>query len=340
MSCGSNREQIHPKKIPVDDVLPSLKKFYGISPTEPPAQMEGGVKTAAWLLETDKGKFIAKIFALSKERPIERMVEEVSLCNYLTKHGIRTPKFISGKNGRYVEQMRFRNADFPIQMMKFEELWRLKPSSIKKVELQKIAKTAARMHKALLDCPQKDKIKKEDRFRYHIAPLGSFEIFSKSPNSSIYTKTEIKNIKKLDEEIIRFASSHLPKKGLTESILHGDLALDHAQFLSNGEVYLFDFSDFMWGPIAHELSVMLVHLFHEEDISFQRWEQLKEWWLSGYSSVFKLGSEDFKAIKPLIIRRAQGVIVYLCDVAIRIKRKVNEQGIRRRYKLADYLLRN
>lgn len=340
MSYSSNREQIHPKNIPVDEVLSSLKKFYGILPTKPPAQMEGGVKTAAWLLETEKGKFIAKIFALSEERPVERIVEEVSLCNYLTKHGIRTPKFILGKNGRYVEQMRFGKADFPIQMMKFEELYRLKPSSIKKDELQKIAKTAARMHQALLDCPRKDKIKKEDRFRCHIAPLSSFEIFSKSPNSSIYTKAELKNIKRLDEEIVRFASPHLPKKGLTESILHGDLALDHAQFLSNGEAYLFDFSDFMWGPIAHELSVMLVHLFHEEDISFQRWEQLKEWWLSGYSSVFKLESEDLKAIKPLIIRRAQGVIVYLCDVAIRIKRKVNEQGIRRRYKLADYLLRN
>lgn len=197
--------------------------------------------------------------------------------------------------------------------------------------LVKIAQKILRIYRSLkYNFRCKDFIIKEKNVGY--------DTLITSPNVSVFTSKELLHIRVLDQQMRAYLSANSPTRHLTKSVIHGDLALEHAPFLQNGDVYLFDFTDHYLGSVAEELAVMLVHLYKEDELTFDRWEELKNWFLNGYTTVSHLTSDDLNTIESFIIRRILLEITYLCNISREIHREVDSEGNKRRYQLADYLL--
>lgn len=336
----SHLQPFLPKSLSSDLISEFVTNRYKIKPQKPLKQIEGGIESAVWLVTTKKEKWLVKVFGL-REGPVERVEEEmILLYEYLNKHGINVPEIRHSIQGLSVERLKFKSAIYPLVLIKFEDLRECTPPTIKRHELIILAKTVAKMHQILKKSPCFEKYIKESLLaeKPEVLTTGAYSTFIKSPNAEIFNQDELKQIEVLDQKMVKYAKIHLLRSNLSHSIIHGDLALEHAQFLSNGEVYFFDFADRSWAPIALDLAILLVHLYRVEDIPFERWEKLKSWVISGYTSVNELTPEDHAAIKPLMIYRLLDEIKWLSEKAIEFQHEVDAAGIKRRYKLSEYLL--
>lgn len=331
------QNKLSPKDLPSNLLQKELTKLFALILLKPPSLMDKGVENAAWFLETDKGQFIAKVFTIS-EVTIAEIKEEVNIYSFLQKNGICAPTILVSLNNNTVEQIEINKVKFPFFIMRYENLKRSYPSSATKKEITQIAKSLAKMHRVLNNYPNLEKIKRKKGYYTHFIPLRAFPTLKKSPNANIFTGEELNNLKVLDNKMVSFYKKNKPKFQLTETVIHGDIALEHVQFLENGKLYFFDFSDYFYGPVSHEIAVFLTHLHREENITIKRWEELKQWVIEGYRSITKLTDNDYKAIKPFIIRRLLGEILYLSAISNKINKEVDSMGIKRRYILADYLL--
>ena len=142
----------------------------------------------------------------------------------------------------------------------------------------------------------------------------------------------------MDDKIVKYLTKNYPPKTELESIIHGNLFFDQAQLLEDGEVYLFDFSDRSWAPVAQELAVFLNHLYRSDTITFERWKELKKWVLQAYQSVTELSTNDIKAIPTLMIKRIVSELSYLFRVSKELDIVVDEHGNKKRLEMANYLL--
>ncbi len=145
---------------------------------------------------------------------------------------------------------------------------------------------------------------------------------------------------RITQNVVSFLEKTSYPKQLTQSYLHGDIGLEHVQLLPNNHLYFFDWADRVDGPVARELSILLFHSYGEEDISFERWEQLKKWILESYSSINQLSKDDTNVIVPFLFRRCIDEVRYLADLATQKRKPIEVKAIARRFDLADKLLIN
>ena len=331
------QKSMSPRELNSDFVRDTISSVYILNVIETPILMEEGVENAAYLIKTNKEKFVVKVF-VQNVGPKERIIKEVKLCNFLIKNGINVPEIIQSKRGEFVEEISINNFKFFMFLMVHQDLRRVYPNNIRKQELIKISQEIAKMNKILQSYPDVKITKEQDNLHKHIDSLSWFEVFTDSPNSKIYNGKEIEHLKTLNQQMYEYYSNNIPGKNLTESIIHGDLALGHTRFLPNNEVYFFDFTDFAYGPVSQEIAVFLNNLYRENGISFEKWEEFRKIVLNTYSSEMSINKHDLKAIIPLIVRRISGEILYLSDFANKIGKPVNVDGNKRRFELAKYLI--
>lgn len=330
-------DQMSAKSISSQIICRTMETQYGLRLIDNPAPLSGGVESGAWKVITDKGTFVAKAYSPREGKP-ERVEEEVQLYDYLLKHGIHVPEVLPTIHGKKVGMIDIRNFSLTLVLMKFEKLRMCIPSIITKEEITKIATTIAYMHQILQEYPHKNKLLTDYR-QWEEDREPTYSSLVASPNANIFTSEELQHIQNIDAQTVRYLNStYVDQTKLNYSVIHRDLALKHTPLLPNGDVYIFDFADRVWGPIAYELAVMFVHLFRADDISFTRWEKLKNWVLEAYQVVKSLTLEEHKALKPFTMSRIMGELYYLNSIAQNIKEEVNARGNRRRYQLLEYLL--
>lgn len=330
------KEELDPKLIPTELVVSVIKEKYGFEVIDPPYLMDGGVESAVWLVNTDKGRWYAKVYGVH-EGDIERIQDEIELYGFLLSKNVNVPEVVNSLSDDKVETLSIPQAEYLMILMKYEDLKEASPSTVSREEVIKVGKAIASLHKTALDYREKNKLDTKGISAAKI-PEDAYETFSKSVNASEYAPEELEDIKQLIANMITFLKENPIPDDLTKSVLHGDMAFEHAQFLPNGEVYFFDFGDRWYGPVIQDLAVMVENLYQPEDISFERFEQLKDWLLEGYLSVNNLTSEELEFIKPLVVMRNLIASNYLNEISLNTAKKFDDQGVRRRFNLAKYLL--
>jgi len=172
-----------------------------------------------------------------------------------------------------------------------------------------------------------------------LTPLcDSYQILLSSYNGQAFAETEKRWIAEVDRRVMEYIKKNsVEEDQLSSSIIHNDLALEHAQLLKTGEFYLIDFADRCIGPVSWDLAMMAGSFYWSDELSFAKWESLTDLFVEGYSSETCLTSEELAAIKPMMVRQLIGAARYLNLVSNKEQREVDAEGIKRRYKLAHYL---
>ncbi len=360
-----------PHQISSEVVRREIERLYAFSSIDMPGLMNGGMESAAWHFKTDGGDLVAKIYNACPGR-LERVAEEPALYEYLNQQGIRAPKVLRSKRSQLAEELHSDMQGYPVIVMKLEDLRFAGPSSVQKEELQSIARTVAKMHQCLRlyhhnENPQPGGITLHRRAVINAAKhfvrsavkmyqpfrepsrssrfiiregLVGYDMLVTSSGARLFTGEDLSRIRTLDLEMKAYLAEHSVETPLRESLIHGDLALQHTPFLPDGNVYLFDFGDRSLGTVAEELAGMLVSFYTDDVITFDRWERLKEWTLNGYGSQFQLTQGDSAAIMPFIVRRLLVGITYSCEMPGEMQGEAWRRSIGRRYQLANYLLRS
>lgn len=215
-----------------------------------------------WIFHTEKQDFIAKIFDHSDT--IEKDVnEEVKICEYLRKHGIHTPEVIPSLSGERVALIAIDSTSYPVIVMKFEKLKRIPASDLSKEQLHTIATAVSKMHSVLMHYPRIEHIRlsSHDAESIYDHSMKDFDQFLTSPNARSPYLKDHERLRKIRNGAINYLQQQKLGTNLTKSILHNDLALGHLLFLENGELYIFDFSDFEYGPVALDLGVLFFNFY-------------------------------------------------------------------------------
>jgi Ser/Thr protein kinase RdoA (MazF antagonist) len=325
-----------PKLLDAETVSRFLVHEYGLSLKGLPAKMSGGIESAVWSVKTNQEDWVVKVFE-SRPGVLEKVKAEARLYEYLNDHGFRAPVAKRTRRGESVARLVTLSGEFPLLLMRLERLRKCTAGNITAPELMEIARTAARIHEELQNYPDKGHL-----FDLLSQPpsTDAYERFLASPLSAQLTRAELAELERNNQEMVAYVSRHPPSPALSESVLHGDFSLEHAQFLADGEVYLFDFADRSWGPIAYGLAVPLAHFYSSDGISFARWEELRTWFLEGYASAHALTADDRAGLEPALIVRLLNEIGYLSDKARTAGDGIDALSVKKRYELANYLLRD
>lgn len=316
-----------------------LEKFHRFVIDEPPQPLRSGQDTAVWRLATRAGAYIAKIFAAERLAAVRA---EIDLLDYLADSGIRTPHVLKNKHGQRAGMIGARLPPAfracPITVTWFEDGVPVHPQSVTRQELTVIGHAIGLMHEALQAYPRRTNVRRLERWQSH---LGRFEDLLGSANVQSFTGGELARWGELDHRMVQAVAS-APRRPVTESVLHGDLGLEHVRFMraeapSPADIYFFDFSDFACGPVVCDLGVMLSRFYWESDVGLGRWEQLRGWLLEGYEAGFMLSEDDRAAIDDALMERLLIEVRYLNRMSLRRRAPYDPEGVKKRYELAAHL---
>lgn len=275
------KKQLPPKKLETNEVVRTIEKQYGLQIKENPEQKSGGVESAVWLVDSDKGRFYIKVYGLH-EGSIEVVQDEVNLYRYLKENGIQVPKVITSLDNNEVTILDHDSIKFNVIVMKHEDLREAKPTNLTDDEIITLGKTIAKMNKAMKSYPPVDKSLSDrnvDR-KLQIPSVDSTDIFTSSYNARFFTDEEKLWIERINANVANYL----------------------------------------------------------KDNSVERWEHLRNLFLEGYLSENNLTPDNLKAIKPMTLSHLIGASRHLNLISDKEKCDVDTRGIRRRYKLAEYLL--
>ena len=319
-----------------------LARTYGLFLLGPPQPLRRARLAAVWRVRTPTRALIAKLFPAGVDDDVEL---EADLLEYLRANAMRVPHVFPTHAGARLGAIagrawpRLRREHYPIMLTSFAEGRRVYPGSVTREELVAVAGAIGRMHTTLQAYPRRGRVRRIER---EAPRRETFADLLRSPNAAHFGHRELAHWQGVDR-LLQEAATQAPSGGLTESVLHGDLGLEHVRFLASSAdaeaVQLFDFSDYAWGPVVFDLAAMLSRLYWEHDITPIRWERLRAWLLEGYASTFALTHADERALDGALLERLMIEIRYLTDVSLRTRAPFQPDGIRRRYALVEHMLR-
>ena len=301
-------------------------------------KLPGGTESLAWRVADGDHSWVTKVFLSEGKRTW--LKEECGLYRYLNAHGFHVPVIRTSGKGRSIESIHRDGETFDVIVMRGESLRRAEPSSVTQEEINVIAHSIASMHRVLSHYPNKRTYQERARVEKPRGdyPESAFQALTQSVHARRFNERQLQTFEDTDAAMLTAIHTRVPRGPLTHSIIHGDLALEHAQFLHDGSVYLFDFGDRMWAPVARELGIFLTMLYQWEDISFSRWERLKQWVIGGYESVSPLTPHDRSAILYFELKRLMEAMSYLATLEKDTESEHVATWIRRGYELGEYLL--
>ncbi len=334
---GQVNQELNVKKINDNLVKTCLEANYNLV-VNSLKLLPGGTSSAAWVVDTNKGKYLAKIFGLG-EGSVEWVTNEAELFFFLHQRGVCAPEVLPSARGELVSVLEYLNNRFPVTVVKWQEKLRmLTPATITPEELTSLGRKVSQLHLALRDYPDGDFI--QNRPRTSSAKHKSLTAFEAVMAGAKYRKIDAKllnSFEAIDQQMELYVNAYPPLISLPKSVIHADLSLDHAQLLPNGDIYFFDFSDRKWSTRSQEVATFFTTLYLWEDISFEKLEELQSLFLLGYQSVYPLSPEELMAIPSLMVKRLLGTIKYLATLAKEYTDENFDNWIIRGDKLGKYI---
>ena len=317
-------------------VVSFLEQNYPLTVQGEPILMDGGVENGVFQIKAEGGGFVAKFF--TSDNSVEFVETEVSVYDYLNERGVVAPTVVKTKAGKSVSVLLGQGQEHPVIVMRFEELKRSSPSIITDQELASIAGDIGKMNKVLQEFPGREKVEPTNVTKKEDWITNNWQTFLNSKNRDEFTDEEVEKIKLLNERMVGFLDIPLEDGGLTISVLHGDLGLEHARFLPDGRVYFFDFSDYSRGPIVWELATFIQNLYREGPITIERWKEMYKVTLDAYQEELALSSSDISNLPKIMLLRILKDIAYLDNFSEKAGHSVDPRGNRKRYELVEAIL--
>lgn len=326
--------------IPVEQIHVLIEREYGLRIRAAVSEMPQGVHSKAWLATTDDGLWVAKASDPASD-PEAKLNQHAMLYTFLNQHGINAPVVRADRNGRAVLRIEHAGQHYPFTLMQYHDLRRLDPAAVTQAEIRQIADTIARLHQVLEQFPGvsdiiADRTKSENEWGKQT--VGVYDELVAAPTSVCFNQDERAWLKSVDADLVTYIDAHFPAPtSLTQAILHGDLSFEHVRLLPNGQVYLFDFGDMCWGPVAHELG-QFIRSFRDSPITFERWAGLRHWLIEGYCTHRSLTAADIEALDLFILNRIVAQASYILELS---GDEVSPEGaavIKRTYELAASML--
>jgi Ser/Thr protein kinase RdoA (MazF antagonist) len=323
----------NPKKINSAYIADVVQQQYDIHSSILPAQMNGSVVNAAWEICGENTKYVYKVFAPDERNLLQQIQRELDLFIYLRSCNVEVPEIILSNEKKSITEVKQGDVTCLAVLMKLEKLVRVYPDDITDIDLCKLGQSLAQVHQA---CQSYQRTNEFPKWEYRpISP--TLASFSGTPNESAFSAQEFENIQQLDQKIFNLPYQ-LPES-LTKSLLHGDFGTEHAQFLPNGKIYIFDFGDACYGPVIVDLAIFFTHLYNEIDIKgLGEWKEMTDKILSAYEEVISLSIEERQVIPFIMVKRLTAAIIYLNNYSKKVGEQTDIEGNKKRYKLLSYLV--
>ncbi len=205
----------------------AIRTLYGLRAARPSVEIYSGGNSTAWRVVTERGNWIAKLFA-PHSATAEYVRAEVELYELLREHGIRAPEVLPGKDGSLVQEVLADAATGPLIVMKEEELRWLRSASISEAEIRRVAATAARIHGVLGAYPHRERLVDPTYQPDNKQTVGAYTELLTSGSPSNLPAGQTARLAKLEQAMVAYVDQYYPDKSLlTYSVLHGDLGLHH-----------------------------------------------------------------------------------------------------------------
>lgn len=346
-------------RISPDVIAPFVLACFGLPVSEFRQELVGFSESVVWQFVAANQAWFIKLYSPFKTSMAD-VVDEAMLYQHLADRGLRAPIVHRTLTDDLAQELRLGDVAYPAMIMKSEALKTARPSTITQPEMFTIAQTVALLHTAVRDYPFLDRLpgcnqngavrlaltRSARRLKHwgrSIVKRSSEVTSERAPPYALHADARARlhtGVTALREQFTSYAnhSREIPTN-LKKTLIHGDMALHHAPFLPNHEVYLYDFADRSWSTVIDELAILAAHLYTVEEIDFSRWEQLTDWMFRGYTSVATLTAEDYAAFQPMLIHRLLDELTYLWDLSAVTARRLPWTEIARRHRLAQYLLR-
>jgi Ser/Thr protein kinase RdoA (MazF antagonist) len=322
------------KKIDLAMVDNYLGLRYGITPVETPKLFEGGTESAAWEIVASDRAYILKIFGLHENQG-KRIKDEARLYAFLNRHGVRAPRMVPTVEEQLIGSLPFKGIGYPTMLMEKEELHMLEPSTVTRDQLMRVGEATATLHRVMK--LYESEFDNETAERVLNDTEGSYERLEKSPYAQKFSGEQMERFKRANEVMLAYLQTHPPADGLEQQLIHGDLGLEHARVLPDGNIYFFDFADRKVSTRADELATFVTTLYQWEDISFERFETLRQWLLEGYQKVTPLAETELREIDREMMVRILNAHRYLLDLSGETYNQHVFEWVRRGYDLGEYV---
>lgn len=316
-----------------------VRTQYGLRAITKPELMVTGLASAVWRFEGREETWYAKIYQ-RRSNSEARIAEEAALCARMNQHGVRTPLFVTASTGRPVASLRKGRETYNVTVMRSQQGREVNAATLTPNELSEIARAIGRMHRLLAGYrPENGNDVYSSRMTL---PKPSFPGLLRSPNRNLFTPHELQRCEAVENGMLNYLERNLRSEGLTQSVLHGDLKLEHVRLCPDGGVYLFDFAEWHQGLVAWDLAILIQNLYVSKDaaaenISFERFEASKDIFLSSYAREHSLTVSDREALTALMMVRIIDACRSYCWIS-RIRGRVFPgHRLRRYFELAEYL---
>ena len=324
-----------------DDLVRAVEAYYELRVTAPPTSLPGGVHSRAWLVDTTLGRWVVKL-SNPRSDPIPKIQRQAGLLAYLNQHAICVPQFLALPDGSYVATVTIKGRDYPLQLMRYELLSQAEPERASEDTLLLVGELAARLHDALDRYPERDTFvadRQKSANEWGEQDEALWPLLRALPEHMLILPDEQVWLRTVDERALAYLQQHYPDPAtLSLALLHGDLNFEHIQFLPDGTPYLFDFGDLCWGPVAHELGVFFLNTFCGNELSFSRWEAMRQRILAGYRSTRFLSDLDEAMIPVFMVNRVLAAAHYGVELVEKAGMEWDWKGNKRAYRMAEYLL--
>jgi len=228
------------------------------------------------LIETSKGKYVAKIF--SKDRNQEAIIRYSTIMEKALEAGVNHPPLIKTGVGEFVFSDSHANG-ISMVLMKFVSgntflEFNRAPNQ---EELQAVIEQAAKVNKI------------------NYQPLYLFDSWA-IPNIKQMLDRVKQYIQPEDIGLIEQATalySEIPTEKLPHCFVHGDFTKANVLKGNDGKIYVLDFSVSNWYPRIQELAVIAANLLHDERSSSSLHDRVESI-LSEYDKLNALTPEEKK----------------------------------------------
>lgn len=332
-------------------------RHYGLAVSEFSRELVSYSESMVWQFVAANQAWFIKLYSPLRSS-LADVVDEAMLYQHLAERGVNAPLVHRTLADDLAQELRVGELAYPAMIMKSETLRTARPSHISRNEMFTIVHALARLHVAVRDYPFLDRLpgrihghpvraafarsahqlKQWGRRLAKRSCAGSNDNMAPDAAQADLHARLHKGVAALRAQFEAHArhAGGVPN-GLAKTLIHGDMALHHAPFLPNQEVYFYDFADRSWAAVIEELVILAAHLYTVEDIGFARWEELMDWMFEGYTAQSVLDAKDYAAFKPILIHRLLDELSYLWGLST--ARRLPWPEIARRHRLARYLLR-